>query len=98
MLAFGSIGSLFGPILGAVTFTIVDEILHTPTWSCPPHRPRSPAPEVLEKERERLLEMEAKAMAAERALGGPSETEAEATANEDPSRSPLPPPTHSDVP
>lgn len=27
MLAFGSIGNLFGPILGAVTFTIVDEIL-----------------------------------------------------------------------
>ena len=27
MLAFGSIGNLFGPILGAVTFTFVDEIL-----------------------------------------------------------------------
>ena len=27
MLAFGSIGNLFGPILGAVTFTIVDELL-----------------------------------------------------------------------
>jgi len=27
MLAFGGIGSLFGPIIGAVTFTIVDEIL-----------------------------------------------------------------------
>jgi branched-chain amino acid transport system permease protein len=27
MLAFGGIGSLFGPILGAVTFTIVDELL-----------------------------------------------------------------------
>jgi branched-chain amino acid transport system permease protein len=27
MLAFGGIGTLFGPILGAVTFTIVDEIL-----------------------------------------------------------------------
>jgi branched-chain amino acid transport system permease protein len=27
MLAFGGIGSLFGPIVGAVTFTIVDEIL-----------------------------------------------------------------------
>lgn len=27
MLAFGSIGNLFGPILGAVTFTVVDEIL-----------------------------------------------------------------------
>lgn len=27
MLAFGGIGSLFGPILGAVTFTVVDEIL-----------------------------------------------------------------------
>jgi branched-chain amino acid transport system permease protein len=27
MLAFGGIGSLFGPILGAITFTIVDEIL-----------------------------------------------------------------------
>ena len=27
MLAFGGIGSLFGPILGAVTFTIVDEVL-----------------------------------------------------------------------
>lgn len=27
MLAFGSIGNVFGPIIGAVTFTIVDEIL-----------------------------------------------------------------------
>ena len=27
MLAFGSIGHVFGPVLGAVTFTIVDEIL-----------------------------------------------------------------------
>lgn len=27
MLAFGGIGSLFGPILGAVTFTAIDEIL-----------------------------------------------------------------------
>jgi branched-chain amino acid transport system permease protein len=27
MLAFGGIGTLFGPILGAVTFTIIDEIL-----------------------------------------------------------------------
>ena len=27
MLAFGGIGTLFGPIIGAVTFTIVDEIL-----------------------------------------------------------------------
>ncbi len=27
MLAFGGIGSLFGPIVGAVTFTLVDEIL-----------------------------------------------------------------------
>jgi branched-chain amino acid transport system permease protein len=27
MLAFGGIGSLFGPIAGAVTFTVVDEIL-----------------------------------------------------------------------
>ena len=27
MLAFGSIGHLFGPVLGAVTFTFVDEIL-----------------------------------------------------------------------
>lgn len=27
MLAFGGIGSLFGPILGAITFTIIDEIL-----------------------------------------------------------------------
>jgi branched-chain amino acid transport system permease protein len=27
MLAFGGVGTLFGPILGAVTFTIVDEIL-----------------------------------------------------------------------
>ena len=27
MLAFGGIGTLFGPIVGAVTFTIVDEIL-----------------------------------------------------------------------
>ena len=27
MLAFGGIGSLFGPIVGAVTFTVVDEIL-----------------------------------------------------------------------
>jgi len=27
MLAFGGIGTLFGPILGAVTFTIVDEVL-----------------------------------------------------------------------
>jgi branched-chain amino acid transport system permease protein len=27
MLAFGGIGTLFGPILGAVTFTVVDEIL-----------------------------------------------------------------------
>jgi ABC-type branched-subunit amino acid transport system permease subunit len=27
MLAFGGIGTLFGPVLGAVTFTIVDEIL-----------------------------------------------------------------------
>jgi branched-chain amino acid transport system permease protein len=27
MLAFGGIGTLFGPILGAVTFTIVDELL-----------------------------------------------------------------------
>lgn len=27
MLAFGGIGTLFGPVLGAVTFTIIDEIL-----------------------------------------------------------------------
>ncbi|MEM7801400.1 MAG: branched-chain amino acid ABC transporter permease, partial [Chloroflexota bacterium] len=27
MLAFGSIGNVFGPIIGAVTFTIIDEIL-----------------------------------------------------------------------
>lgn len=27
MLAFGGIGALFGPILGAVTFTIIDELL-----------------------------------------------------------------------
>ena len=27
MLAFGGIGTLFGPIVGAVTFTIVDEVL-----------------------------------------------------------------------
>jgi len=27
MLAFGSIGNLFGPVLGAVTFTFVDELL-----------------------------------------------------------------------
>lgn len=27
MLAFGGIGTLFGPVLGAVTFTLVDEIL-----------------------------------------------------------------------
>lgn len=27
MLAFGGIGTLFGPVLGAVTFTVVDEIL-----------------------------------------------------------------------
>jgi branched-chain amino acid transport system permease protein len=27
MLAFGGIGSLFGPIVGAITFTIVDEVL-----------------------------------------------------------------------
>lgn len=27
MLAFGGIGALYGPIVGAVTFTIVDEIL-----------------------------------------------------------------------
>jgi branched-chain amino acid transport system permease protein len=27
MLAFGGIGTLFGPIVGAVTFTIIDEIL-----------------------------------------------------------------------
>jgi branched-chain amino acid transport system permease protein len=27
MLAFGGIGTLFGPILGAVTFTVIDEIL-----------------------------------------------------------------------
>jgi len=27
MLAFGGISTLFGPIIGAVTFTIVDEIL-----------------------------------------------------------------------
>ncbi len=27
MLAFGGIGTLFGPILGAVTFTIIDEVL-----------------------------------------------------------------------
>jgi branched-chain amino acid transport system permease protein len=27
MLAFGGIGTLFGPIIGAVTFTIVDEVL-----------------------------------------------------------------------
>jgi len=27
MLAFGGIGTLFGPIVGAVIFTIVDEIL-----------------------------------------------------------------------
>ena len=27
MLAFGGIGTLFGPVLGAVTFTIVDEVL-----------------------------------------------------------------------
>ena len=27
MLAFGGIGTLFGPIIGAITFTIVDEIL-----------------------------------------------------------------------
>jgi branched-chain amino acid transport system permease protein len=27
MLAFGGIGTLFGPILGAVTFTVVGEVL-----------------------------------------------------------------------
>jgi branched-chain amino acid transport system permease protein len=27
MLAFGGIGTLFGPIVGAITFTLVDEIL-----------------------------------------------------------------------
>jgi branched-chain amino acid transport system permease protein len=27
MLAFGGIGALFGPVVGAVTFTIVDEVL-----------------------------------------------------------------------
>jgi branched-chain amino acid transport system permease protein len=27
MLAFGGIGTLFGPIVGAVTFTIIDEVL-----------------------------------------------------------------------
>src|SRR5688572_17623923 len=27
LLAFGGIGTLFGPIVGAITFTIVDEIL-----------------------------------------------------------------------
>ena len=27
MLAFGGIGSLFGPLIGAITFTFVDEIL-----------------------------------------------------------------------
>jgi branched-chain amino acid transport system permease protein len=27
MLAFGGIGTLFGPIIGAITFTIVDEVL-----------------------------------------------------------------------
>ncbi len=27
MLAFGGIGALFGPILGAVTFTVIDEVL-----------------------------------------------------------------------
>jgi branched-chain amino acid transport system permease protein len=27
MLAFGGIGTLFGPIVGAITFTIVDEVL-----------------------------------------------------------------------
>src|SRR5690606_38193415 len=27
MLAFGGIGTLFGPIIGAVTFTFVDEVL-----------------------------------------------------------------------
>ena len=27
MLAFGGIGTLFGPILGAVTFTVIDEVL-----------------------------------------------------------------------
>jgi branched-chain amino acid transport system permease protein len=27
MLAFGGIGTLFGPILGAVTFTVIDELL-----------------------------------------------------------------------
>jgi branched-chain amino acid transport system permease protein len=27
MLAFGGIGALFGPIIGAITFTIVDELL-----------------------------------------------------------------------
>jgi branched-chain amino acid transport system permease protein len=27
MLAFGGIGTQFGPIVGAVTFTIVDEVL-----------------------------------------------------------------------
>jgi branched-chain amino acid transport system permease protein len=27
MLAFGGIGTLYGPIVGAVTFTIVDEVL-----------------------------------------------------------------------
>ena len=27
MLAFGSIGNVYGPIIGALTFTIVDEIL-----------------------------------------------------------------------
>jgi branched-chain amino acid transport system permease protein len=27
MLAFGGIGTLFGPIVGAVIFTIVDEVL-----------------------------------------------------------------------
>jgi hypothetical protein len=27
MLAFGGIGTLFGPIIGALTFTVVDELL-----------------------------------------------------------------------
>jgi branched-chain amino acid transport system permease protein len=27
MLAFGGIGTLFGPVLGAVTFTFIDELL-----------------------------------------------------------------------
>ena len=27
MLAFGGIGTLFGPIVGAFTFTVVDEVL-----------------------------------------------------------------------